>query len=249
MNAAVTFAGSGNFNILSTVFNTNTLGVRARTKSGSGILTLSASNNYNGETKITTGTLLLKAAGALGTNSLILNGGTLKVDVTGTNESKGNLTLSNSSTIDLGTVSAGVLRFASANSNSWTAAKVLTVANSSIGAKLYITDTSNVALTLIKSADNSNAVASLASDGLLSFSSGIAAPSGLSYANISGTVGTDIGNVNPTVTGGTPTGYSISPALPAGLLFNMSTGVISGTPSVAATSDTYTVTATNEALS
>jgi hypothetical protein len=70
------------------------------------------------------------------------------------------------------------------------------------------------------------------------------APSDLSYSNISGTVGAAITNVNPTVTG-TVDSYSISPALPAGLLLNTGTGVISGTPSAAAVSDTYTVTATN----
>jgi hypothetical protein len=70
------------------------------------------------------------------------------------------------------------------------------------------------------------------------------APSGLSYANINGTVGTAISNVTPAVTG-TVDSYSISPALPAGLVLNPTTGVISGTPSAAAASDTYTVRATN----
>jgi hypothetical protein len=69
-------------------------------------------------------------------------------------------------------------------------------------------------------------------------------PSDLSYANINGTVGTAISNVTPAVTG-TVDSYSISPALPAGLVLNTGTGVISGTPSAAAASDTYTVTATN----
>jgi hypothetical protein len=50
--------------------------------------------------------------------------------------------------------------------------------------------------------------------------------------------------VIPVVTG-TVDSYSISPALPAGLVLNTGTGVISGTPSAAAASDTYTVTATN----
>jgi hypothetical protein len=70
------------------------------------------------------------------------------------------------------------------------------------------------------------------------------APSGLSYANINGTVGTAITNVNPTVTG-TVDSYSISPALPQGLSLNTVTGVISGTPSAAAAAAIYTVTATN----
>ncbi|WP_170845831.1 DUF6443 domain-containing protein, partial [Parapedobacter composti] len=44
---------------------------------------------------------------------------------------------------------------------------------------------------------------------------------------------------------GTGQGYSISPALPPGLSFNRTTGTISGTPSAAAASATYTVTAYN----
>jgi hypothetical protein len=73
-----------------------------------------------------------------------------------------------------------------------------------------------------------------------------AAPSGLSYtpAMISGTVGTAIANLNPTVTG-TGLTYSINPGLPAGLSIDPTTGVISGTPSAPAASALYTVTATN----
>jgi hypothetical protein len=74
--------------------------------------------------------------------------------------------------------------------------------------------------------------------------SSVVAPSALSYANINATVGTPIGNVTPTVTG-TPTSYSISATLPAGLSFDTGTGVISGTPSATASSATYTVTASN----
>jgi hypothetical protein len=72
------------------------------------------------------------------------------------------------------------------------------------------------------------------------------APSNLSYspATISGTVGTAISNLTPTVTGTVDT-YSVSPSLPAGLSINASTGVISGTPSAVAASATYTVTAAN----
>jgi hypothetical protein len=66
----------------------------------------------------------------------------------------------------------------------------------------------------------------------------------LSYANINGTAGTAIANVNPEVTGGVDS-YSIFPELPAGLSLNTSTGVISGTPLAAAASGIYTVTATN----
>jgi len=50
--------------------------------------------------------------------------------------------------------------------------------------------------------------------------------------------------LSPTVTG-TVDSYSVSPALPTGLSLNTTSGIISGTPSVNASSATYTVTATN----
>jgi hypothetical protein len=48
----------------------------------------------------------------------------------------------------------------------------------------------------------------------------------------------------PTVTN-SPTSFSISPALPAGLSFNASTGVISGTPTTFTAATNYTITANN----
>ena len=73
-----------------------------------------------------------------------------------------------------------------------------------------------------------------------------AAPSGLSYtpSTISGTVGTGITSLTPAVTG-TVTNWSVSPAFPAGILIDATTGVISGTPTGVAASATYTVTAAN----
>ena len=59
------------------------------------------------------------------------------------------------------------------------------------------------------------------------------------------TVGTPISSLTPANTGGTPTSYSISTALPAGLSFSTTTGVISGTPTATSSSTTYTITATN----
>jgi hypothetical protein len=59
------------------------------------------------------------------------------------------------------------------------------------------------------------------------------------------TYGVGMGSLVPANTGGAPTGYSISPALPAGLSFSTATGVISGTPTTVHSATTYTVTATN----
>lgn len=46
-------------------------------------------------------------------------------------------------------------------------------------------------------------------------------------------------------TGGTIASYAISPAAPAGLTFNTSTGLLSGTPTTVQAATAYTITATN----
>jgi hypothetical protein len=51
--------------------------------------------------------------------------------------------------------------------------------------------------------------------------------------------------LTPTNTGGAATSWSISPALPAGLLFDTSSGVIGGVPSAVAAPASYTITAQN----
>jgi hypothetical protein len=58
------------------------------------------------------------------------------------------------------------------------------------------------------------------------------------------TVGSAIASLNPTISGSV-TGYSVSPALPAGLSLDTSSGVISGTPTTVTSTSTYTVTAAN----
>ncbi|MCP5495760.1 MAG: putative Ig domain-containing protein [Leptospiraceae bacterium] len=72
------------------------------------------------------------------------------------------------------------------------------------------------------------------------------APTSLSYAGnpFVFTKDTLITTVSPTFTG-TPTSYSVSPSLPTGLSIHLTTGQLAGTPTVLATVNTYTVTATN----
>ncbi len=48
----------------------------------------------------------------------------------------------------------------------------------------------------------------------------------------------------PTITGGTPTAFSISPPLPDGLTLDSETGIVSGVPSVTAEEQSYTVSIT-----
>lgn len=71
------------------------------------------------------------------------------------------------------------------------------------------------------------------------------APTNLAYSNATYVVGTAITPNTPTHTGGAVISYGVSPALPAGLSMSLTTGVISGTPTAATPSTTYTVTATN----
>ena len=74
-------------------------------------------------------------------------------------------------------------------------------------------------------------------------------PTSLVYANNSATyvVGTPITPNTPTHSGGDIDSYSVSPALPAGLSLNTTSGVISGTPTAPVATARYTVTATNAA--
>ena len=67
----------------------------------------------------------------------------------------------------------------------------------------------------------------------------------LSSASESKTVNTAISGYTITSTGGTIASYSISPAAPAGLTFNTTTGLLSGTPTEIAAATAYTITATN----
>ncbi|NDF15347.1 hypothetical protein EB061_08510, partial [bacterium] len=69
---------------------------------------------------------------------------------------------------------------------------------------------------------------------------------GLSYSGgfYSLTKNTAITSIVPTMTPGSGSSFSISPALPAGLNFNASTGVISGTPTTVRSLTNHTITAT-----
>ncbi|MEZ5473921.1 MAG: PHB depolymerase family esterase [Steroidobacteraceae bacterium] len=71
------------------------------------------------------------------------------------------------------------------------------------------------------------------------------APSGLSFAGPQTyTVGAPIAPLNPTVTGSV-TSYSVSPALPAGLVLNIASGQISGTPTAITATADYVIRAQN----
>jgi hypothetical protein len=73
------------------------------------------------------------------------------------------------------------------------------------------------------------------------------APTALVYSTSTATYtkGTAIAANLPTSTGGAVESYAVLPALPAGLVLNTTTGIISGTPTAVAAAATYVVTATN----
>jgi subtilisin-like proprotein convertase family protein len=75
----------------------------------------------------------------------------------------------------------------------------------------------------------------------------VAPPSALSYSSNPATYTKDtaIAINTPSSSGGAVVSYSVSPALPAGLTLNTSTGIISGTPTTLTAASNYTITATN----
>jgi len=77
------------------------------------------------------------------------------------------------------------------------------------------------------------------------FVSNDSAPSTTYSTSETFTKGQEITSINPSNSAGAPTSYTISPALPQGLVFNTSTGVISGTPTELSVPTTYTITASN----
>jgi len=72
-------------------------------------------------------------------------------------------------------------------------------------------------------------------------------PSHLSYPSpAQGTVGAALTPLSPRIAG-TVVHYSVTPALPAGVVLDSTSGLITGTPSVARTLAPYTVTASSQA--
>lgn len=73
------------------------------------------------------------------------------------------------------------------------------------------------------------------------------APSALSYAQAAPVyvVNQSIPSASPALSGTAPFTFSVMPPLPNGLSIDMTTGVISGTPTATQAATTYTITATN----
>ncbi|MCX8479018.1 MAG: YDG domain-containing protein [Chitinophagales bacterium] len=122
--ATLTIGGSGTYTYTSGIIS----GAISLVMNGSGNQTLAGANTFTGTVSLNNGTLSIGAANTLPTTSNItFNGGTLATGATsGYSQTLGVLTLSNNSTISLGT---GVhsLTFSASNLATWTSGKVLTI--------------------------------------------------------------------------------------------------------------------------
>ena len=135
-----------NFDVVSaggTVNFTNTIsGTGGIQKINPGLVRLSASNTYTGNTVVNAGTLQYGIANAIAnTSNVILNGGKFSTGATvGYSDTVGTLALTDNSTIELGTGN-NILTFAASNAVAWTAGKTLTITgwtNSCTGAKVFV---------------------------------------------------------------------------------------------------------------
>ncbi len=148
-------------------------GTTALNKNGAGALILSAVNTFTGGFTLKGGTLELKHAQSLATGNALAvpaNGTGLarvKVAYPGAGPDLGNLLVQADATIDLGTDNTAQIRFGSATG--WTAGKILTIANSTGGGKLYILDSTGLDSAQIVSAENPTYPAAIAADGLVTF--------------------------------------------------------------------------------
>jgi alpha-tubulin suppressor-like RCC1 family protein len=75
----------------------------------------------------------------------------------------------------------------------------------------------------------------------------VLAPASLTYSVSTATYvrGVAIAPNVPSLSGGTPTSFTVAPALPSGIVLDAVTGIITGTATVQATITTYTITASN----
>ena len=196
-------------------------GTTALNKNGPGALILSAVNTFTGGFTLKGGTLELKHAQSLAAGNVLTfpNSGTgsgrVKVAYAGAGSDLGNLLAQADATIDLGTDNTAKIRFGSATG--WAAGKILTIANSTGGGKMYILSSVGLDLSQIKSLENPTWPASLDANGLLTFTNpapantvpvitaaqGFSVAENVSLATVVGTVVATDADANSTFSGWT----------------------------------------------
>jgi autotransporter-associated beta strand protein len=263
-NVNCTIAAIGPVVISNRVYNSNTNFTRGLTKSETGTLTINGINNYNGPTTVSKGVLSIPASGSLvdcgitfvrgsgsaGSNSASLNlaGAAGVVEVSTNGFVRGGGSISSLQVQDSGTVEValGSTWITGGSVDFATNSKVSIVGTPASGQNYTLMTASNPITGVPTLATSISGYQLSVSGNNLLLQQNVPAPSGLSYTPpaVTGTVGTAISNLAPTITG-TVTNYSISPELPAGLSISSSTGVISGTPTDVASTATYTITASN----
>jgi autotransporter-associated beta strand protein len=245
---------------------TNGTGTVSFTKRGIGTLTLSGLNTYTGTTTLNGGTIRLGVNNALPSTSNIVVDNLTDIqttpaiissgDVNGNSTNSGTLALTTNATIELKTGSHSI-SFANSNEVSWQAYTTLLVTgwqggfNGTTGTagKIFFGNsaaglTAGQLTQVFFQNGSSYHTATLLSTGELVPTATVSSLSLLSYPSPNFFLGTNVVNLVPTIVG-TPTSYSVSPALPAGLSLNTTTGVISGSPTVSTAPTTYTVSATD----
>ncbi|MEY4278330.1 MAG: hypothetical protein RL377_334, partial [Bacteroidota bacterium] len=173
---------------------------------------------------LTTNTTLLTNTTAVMTMNTLTGGLATTMKLNGTN-----LTITSGATNTPIPVSAVV----NIGSNS-TTGSVSELYNSYIQEGLFFNST--LSPSLLQTLENNQSVFYSAKPAALTYSSS-------SFTFIINTAITSI--AAPTNTGGAVTSYSISPALPSGLLLNSVTGAITGTPTTVSAPTIYTITASN----
>ena len=166
-DAKIIAMGTNSAGASSVTFNGAIGGAGGLTKSGLGKMTLSGTNSYSGSTSLVQGDLELSDKHSLPAGSALTLAANLKVTYAEAGPDLGNLLVTANANMDLGTDNTAQIRFGSATG--WTAAKILTVANSMGGGKMYILNSAELDLVQIKSLENPTWPASLDTNGLLIF--------------------------------------------------------------------------------
>jgi hypothetical protein len=189
LSSSITINVTDGSPIYDLTINGDISGSNGLTKTGNGTILLNGNNSYSSTTTISAGTVSLGNTNAIANSAPVtMNGGTLAA---GYSETAGTLTLTDNSTIALGTNTMN-LKFSRSDSKAWTTGKILTVTgwqggwDGSAGTieRLYIgTNTSGLTsaqlsqITFFNSADNTYHDAQILSTGEIVPKSSIKTPS------------------------------------------------------------------------